>query len=147
MKKSFFLFSIIFIQSIFSQNNDLNSKKVKDILSNKQLFSCNNDSLFYESDTLYFYDNLITKNCTKYIIWGLKKRKKFYQVPAESFHHYSAIKVIKKDDWFTYKILKKNNTFFIEVFKNGKHNSLLKIHSLNYIQEEKRNRLILIKQN
>lgn len=147
MKKSFFLFTIIFIQSIFSQNNDLNSKKVKDILSNKQLFSCNNDSLFYESDTLYFYDNLIPKNCTKYIIWGLKKRKKFYQVPGESFHHYSAIKVINKDDWFTYKILKKNNTFFIELYKNGKYNSSLKIHSLNFIQEEKRNRLILIKQN
>lgn len=116
-----FLFFLI-AQITFGQTNGVAKKRLRQNFKNKDSFArqwmtCNNDSLFYKSDTLYFYDSLNYNSCKKYIIWGFVSPQKFYQIEGESFNSYGTVKVIMNDDWCKIKIFKKNKETYVRVYK------------------------------
>ena len=150
MRKYFFALFFSITQISFGQSDNVTKKelienfKKKDSYS-RQWITCNTDSTFYKSDTLYFHDRLNYYRCKKYIIWGFDNSKTFYQVEGEKFNHYDGVKVITENDWYKIKIIEEKNRIILNIFKQKKLIGSFIVHELGYFYEERWNRLVLIR--
>jgi hypothetical protein len=150
MKNYFIILFFLIIQISFGQTNKITKKQLYENFNKKDSFArqwitCNTDSTFYKSDTLYFHDRLNFYRCKKYIIWGFDNSKAFYQVEGENFSNYDGVKLITKNDWYKIKIIEDENQLLINVFKQKKKVATFIVYELGYDEKERWNRLILIR--
>ena len=150
MRNYFIALFFLIIQISFGQNYKFTKKQLIENFKKKESFTrqwitCNTDSTFYKSDTLYFHDRLNYYRCKKYIIWGFDNSKTFYQVEGENFNNYDGVKIITENDWYKIKIIEEENQLVLNIFKQKKMVASFIVYELGYDEKERWNRLILIR--
>ena len=150
MRKYYIALLSLIIQMSFGQTNKVTKKQLSENFKKKdsytrQWITCNKDSTFYKSDTLYFHDRLNYYRCKKYIIWGFDNSKSFYQVEGENFNNYDGVKLITENDWYKIKIVEEENETLLNIYNQKKLIESFIVHELGYNEKEKWNRLTLIR--
>lgn len=142
------LFSfLLFSSMIFAQNNIPSRKKILEVLKYNTLkswVSCNRDSLFFKSDTIYLDVTFDYIKCNETITWSFDKLKSFWQVSGKSNGDGTGSTIIMTEkDYYKLKITEEENGTFIKIYNKKNLKNTFLVLSAGYDQNLKRNRIAL----
>lgn len=144
------LFSFLFFTSIiFGQNNNPTKKNILELLKYNNLkswVSCNQDSLFFKSDTIYFDERFDYIKCNQTITWSFDNLKSFWQVNGKSNGNgTSSTMIMTEKDHYKLKITEQENGTFLKIYNKKTLKNTFLVLSAGYNQNLKRNRIVLIR--
>jgi len=151
VKHYFTLVLSVFSLSCFCQPKPINVKAVKRYFTNqndygeRQLFTNNDDSIYYKSDTISLYDYYAPR-CKKFIMWSFDKPNTFHFFEGQHFENGVSEIRVGRDNRYKLKFKKKNSQLYIELWHNKKSILIFQVVAMGYNESEKRNKMILVKQ-
>jgi hypothetical protein len=145
-------FSLIFFSSIiFGQNNNPTKKNILELFKHnnfKSWVSCNQDSLFFKSDTIYLDDSFDYIKCNQTITWRFNNLKSFWQVNGKSYGNGTGSTIIMTEkDHYKLKITEQGNGTFLKIYNKKTLKNTYLVLNAGYNQNLKRNRITLIRIN
>jgi hypothetical protein len=146
------LFSFLFFSSIiFGQNNNPTKKNILELFKHnkfKSWVSCNQDSLFFKSDTIYLEDSFDYTKCNQTITWRFNNLKSFWQVNGKSYENGTSSTIIMTEkDHYKLKITEHGNGTFLKIYNKKTLKNTYLVLIAGYNQNLKRNRITLIRIN
>ena len=146
------LFSFLFFSSIiFGQNNNPTKKNILELFKHnnfKSWVSCNQDSLFFKSDTIYLDDSFDYIKCNQTITWRFNNLKSFWQVNGKSYGNGTGSTIIMTEkDHYKLKITEQDNGTFMKIYNKKTLKNTYLVLNAGYNQNLKRNRITLIRIN
>lgn len=142
------LISLFLIQSIaFGQNVDSTKKNFLETLDYNNLktwTSCNKDSSFFKSDTVFLDDIFNYIDCAEYITWRFDNLKSFWQFSGQSKQSgIQVTKVMNEKDHYRLKIFENKNETLLKIYNKRVLVETFIIIDAGYDTKLRRNRLTL----
>jgi hypothetical protein len=145
MKTLIILFSVYSIA--FGQNVDSTKKNFLETLDYNNLktwTSCNQDSSFFKSDTIFLDDIFNYIDCREYVTWRFDNLKSFHQFSGQSQPSgISITKVMTDKDYFKFKIIENKDQTFLNLYNKKVLVETFIILNAGYDNKLRRNRLSL----
>lgn len=135
-----FAFSISFAQSPrkkdFLETLDYNNLKT--------WTTCNVDSVFLKSDTIYLDDLFDYVNCKEQVTWHFENLKSFWQVSSWSLENgMGKTKIMTEKDHYKIKIIENEKETLLKVYNKRILIETYQILSAGYDSKLRKNRLVL----
>ncbi|MBI1835860.1 MAG: hypothetical protein HYR91_01200 [Flavobacteriia bacterium] len=157
MKHLIFITSFLFSSLLFGQidNISLSNKSIKNILKtkkndlgeliNESWTTKNDDSLYFSSDTIYFYNNYymyLSENWCNEINWNLDNKNKITIIETILCHEPPISTISFEKSNLKFKIVFDNRSFFLFLNKGLNEYSKFEIISLEKIKIEGKNEYV-----
>ncbi len=146
MKLNIILFFICL--NTFCQDTNLSKKELIKILkenNSKKWSTCNRDSLFFKSDSIYFYGNYCESECIETIEWRFESSKSFWQPTFYHSREYGTARspIMTEKDHYRLKIEEYKNQTFFKIYNKKILNATFLVFSAGYDSKTSCNKLIL----
>ena len=106
--------------------------------------TCNVDSVFFKSDTIYLDDLFDSVNCKEQITWSFENLKSFWQVTSWSLENgMGKSKIMTEKDHYKIKIIENEKETLLKVYNKRILIETYKILSAGYDSKLRKNRLVL----
>jgi hypothetical protein len=135
-----FAFSVTFAQSPLKKD----FLETLDYNNLKTWTTCNVDSAFFKSDTIYLDDSFDYVNCKEQVTWHFANLKSFWQVSGRTFENgMGETKVMTEKDHYKIKIIENKNETLLKVYNKRILIETYQILSAGYDSKLRNNRLTL----
>ena len=111
---------------------------------------CNQDSSFYNADTLLVYHStseINNTNCCRYVTWTFYKKTSFIQSEVQTCTEPSSGKVFSINDIFNIEITNQNERTYLKTYQNGilvDTFNVLALKSINKTDDSNKVKLLIL---